>query len=841
MKLSIESAEVVKKAKTLARELNHRYVGSEHVLVSLLSASDTVKDILHIAGLETGQLYKMSLSILTDTRMTQAAAHLEDNHKVTLSPRATEVLGSAARFSKELEHSEVHPGPILLSILNDLSGMCTYLFSQLNIDAVELRENVGAILGIELDDISGRVAQARKGVPPEQPPPNAPPGQPAFPGEDTNSAGTESVLAKFTVDLTSKALHGELPTVIGREVELDRIIEILTRKSKNNPLLIGDPGIGKTAIIEGLASRVVTNNIPDSLLNKRILQLDINAMVAGTAYRGQFEERLKALIMELKASPDVILFIDELHTVVGAGASSGGSLDFSNVIKPELARGEISCIGVTTTNKYIESIEKDGALNRRFQKIYVKEPTLAETLDILKGVRGDYESHHKVKYTIKALNCIIDKCHRYIPERQFPDKSIDVMDEIGSQLRYKIFKEYFYLNPDIEIKLNALIKRKDKLLEDAEANWKELEDVLEGEQSINHELDRLVHDWVQIENKKIAVTDDMINEYFSKLTNIPVTSLEHDEYLKLKTLKKDISKHVVGQDEAVEKISQTIKRARLALHSPNKPVGVFLFLGQTGVGKTYIAKILNELLFGTRDSIIQVNMSEMMEEHSISKLIGSPPGYVGHDHIDENSFINRVKSTPYCVVLLDEIEKADPAVLQILLQVFEEGKLKDSKGREVDFSNCYIIMTSNIGSTAIQKSSTVGFGAAAQDDKIETESKIKSELTKHMAPELINRIDNVVIFNPLKKKELVNICKLEFTDLKRLLRKQINVRLTYTKEVPRAVVDECYEEGYGARPIKRYLHKTVMNGISDLYLKTPTAKHIEIGYEEDKLIYNLVK
>ena len=839
MRLSSETQDVIKKAKLLAKELNHRYVASEHILVSLLSCSESIKDILQIAGLEVSASYKMAVSILKDTRMAQITT--DKVNRVTLSPRATKVIANAAAYSKELEYDSIQPGPVFLSILNDLSGMCSYLFSQLDVDVDELRVNISGILGITFEDVSSRVSIETTGLPKNM-------RDDEYYDDDSASTQTpsgavnpmrgnneqESALEKFTEDLTLKSAQGELSQVIGRIQEIDRVIEVLTRKKKNNPLILGEPGVGKTSIVEGLCNRIVSGNVPDKLINKRILQLDINAMVAGTVYRGQFEERLKTLITELKASDEIILFVDEIHTVIGAGSTGQGSLDFSNVIKPELAKGDISCIGVTTTNKYIELIEKDGALNRRFQKIHVDEPKLTDMKIILKDVKIDYEKHHKVKYPIKTLECIINKCHRYMPERRFPDKAIDVLDEIGAGIRYEMFKEYFFLNPEVEAKLQKLMDEKQTAADDDE-----MQKLLERENEMNEELDRAVDQWVKLENKNIAVTETICNEYFAKVTGIPVTNLAEDENARLIHLEADMNKHVIGQPEAVTRISQAIKRGRLALHDTNKPVAVFLFLGQTGVGKTYIAKILNEILFGTQDSIIHVNMSEMMEAHSVSKLIGSPPGYVGFDHVNSDSFANKVRANPYSVVLLDEIEKADPAVLQVLLQVFEEGKLKDSRDREIDFTNCYIIMTSNIGSALLQKNHTVGFNRQV-DDRVETESKIKKELTKTMAPELINRIDNVIIFNGLEPEQLHQICRLELKHVKRIVRSQLKLKLTFDRDIPKQVVDECYEEGYGARPIKRYLRSTVLNKISDLYLTDTSISGIHMSVKEGEICYEAV-
>jgi ATP-dependent Clp protease ATP-binding subunit ClpC len=836
MKLSDETADVLKRAKILAKELNHRYAGSEHVLVSLLSCSDTVRDILNIAGINSGNAYKMALSVLRDTRMSKITT--DKVNRVTLSPRATKVIGHAAAYSQQLQYDKIQPGAVLLSILNDLSGMCSYLFSQLDIDVDELRANISGVLGIGFDEHNTRTIIETNGITEDttsrsQSSGSSGSGASPIPTGHT-SEDEQTALEKFTTDLTLMAAHGQLAPVIGRETQIDRMIEVLTRKKKNNPLLIGEPGVGKTSVVEGLASKIVSGSVPDNMLNKKILQLDINAMVAGTVYRGQFEERLKGLITELKDSPEVLLFIDEMHTVMGAGTTGGGSLDFSNVIKPELAKGEISCIGVTTTDKYIEMIETEGAFNRRFQKITIEEPTIEDMHVILKRVKTGYEKHHRVKFTQKTIDCIINKCYRYMPDKRFPDKAIDVIDELGAGLRYKTFREYFFLNPEVEAQLDELERAK-KLAKTEQ----QIEQIQHDEEALNQQLDESVDRWMKLEKKNINVTEQQCNEYFSKVTGVPVENLAEDETHRLIHMEQELNKQIIGQSEAVGKIAQAIKRGRLALHDPNKPVAVFLFLGQTGVGKTYIAKVLNELLFGTSDSIIHINMSEMMEAHSVSKLIGSPPGYVGHDRVDSESFANKVRANPYSVVLFDEIEKADPAVLQVLLQVFEEGKLRDSRDREIDFTNCYIIMTSNIGSALLQKSHTVGFGRI-HDDKVETEHKIKKELTKTMAPELINRIDNIVIFNNLERDQLQSICELEVKHVKRMLRQQLGVKLTYDKTIHAQIIEDCYEEGYGARPIKRYLRGPVINELSDLYLQNTETRHIHISVQHGRLHYESV-
>ena len=835
MELSKECKTIVVKAKALATSLNHRYAGSEHILVSILSCSDTAKDILSNAGLEPGSFYELSISVLKDTKRSMKNEPMDD--AVTLSPKAKQVITQAARFAQEIGEDEITAGSLLLSILNDLSGMCNYLFSQLDVDADELRREVAVLLGVQLDDVNRRVIFKKNDVS-SKPPRNSTDSHglnSQHVEQDLSANDKQSALEQFTVDLTDKAIHEELGQVVGRVQEIDRLIEVLTRKGKNNPMLIGEPGVGKTAIVEGLAMRIVMGAVPDSLVTVRILQLDINAMVAGTVYRGQFEERLKNLIMELKATTDVILFVDEMHQLIGAGATGNSSMDFSNVIKPELARGDISIIGVTTTNKYLEHIKKDGAFNRRFQKIYVDEPNKQEMLSILKGTKRKYEDHHRVQFSIKCLANIIDKCHRYLPDRRFPDKAMDVIDEIGSRLRYKIFKEYFFLTPEVEQQFNKLARDKKRAQRNDDIEAIEAIEALEND--LNTKLDESMEDWTRVDQKYMKIQDDTVDEYFSNVTKIPVSNITRDEHAILKKLEGSLKRHVIGQDPAVKEISNTIKRARLALHSPTRPVGVFLFLGQTGVGKTHIARIINEQLFGTTDSLIQMNMSELMEEHSVSKIIGSPPGYVGHDAVNSNTMLNKVRERPYSVVLLDEIEKAHPAVLQVLLQMFEEGNITDSQGNDVNFKNCYIIMTSNIGAEKLKKNTTVGFGRGIGDDRVETENKVKGELSKHMAPELINRIDSIVVFDSLDKKCLGKICKLEFRQLKQTLRQQIHVQLEYDAKAVEFIVDDSYEEGYGARPLRRYLNKTIMNAISDEYLKHPDMSRIHITSDGDKLIY----
>lgn len=826
MNLNQESKEVIAKAKQLAKALNHQFTGSEHLLISLLSTSESVRNVLMEMDLDSDNLHTLSLNILKDTRMAPGAGSDSDEPPM-LSPRANRVISMAANFAHEINIDEISCVCLFLGILDELSGMCTYLFEQMNINTESLRVMIGDMIGVESEPSKKFLMKRDAPVAKPLPPPII------YSSNSTQDTDEEpTALEKFTVNLTYKALHGDLPTVVGRDAEVDRIIEVLTRKTKNNPLLVGEPGVGKTAIVEGLAQRVVTNDVPDVLLHKKIMQLDVNAMVAGTIYRGQFEERLKSLIEELKASPDCILFIDEIHSIMGAGAA-GNSTDMSNIIKPELARGEISCIGVTTINKYIETIQPEGAFNRRFQKITIEEPSIDDTRKILNGVKGSYQTHHRVKYTKDAIDQILAMCHRYQPDKRFPDKAIDVLDELGARERYKLFKEFFFINPEIERAMQDVVSRKESALQNKDNAMLRLAE--QEEQEINQELNLAITAWIRMEDKLVRISKNTVEEYFSHVTGIPVTSLEQDETSKLINLESRMKRVVIGQNDAVETLARTVRRARLSLNADNRPIGIFLFLGPTGVGKTYATRVLNEQLFGTRDSIIQVNMSEMMEEHSISKIIGSPPGYVGHDNDNSDSFTNKVRENPYSVVLFDEVEKAHPSILQIFLQIFEEGYCKDSKGRKVDFTNTYIIMTSNIGSHAMQNNTTVGFARSTMNIKEETHDKINKELSKYMAPELINRIDDVVIFNSLDTTVLNKVAMLELKDIKRRLKHKLGVSLHVDQSIANWVVEQSYEEKYGARPIKRYIHKTLLNDVADVYLQHTSCKSIKITIESDQL------
>jgi ATP-dependent Clp protease ATP-binding subunit ClpC len=623
--------------------------------------------------------------------------------------------------------------------------------------------------------------------------------------------GDTPVLNNFAKDLVKLAEEGKLDPVVGRDREITRIAQILSRRKKNNPIIIGEPGCGKTAIVEGLALKILNGECPRNLMDKRIMSLDMTSIVAGTKYRGQFEERMKVIIEELQAAPNIILFIDEIHQIVGAGNSSG-SLDASNIFKPALARGEIQCIGATTLDEYRKNFEKDGALERRFQKVIVDPSTKEETLQILINVKEKYENYHKVSYTNEVLKLCVDLAERYITDREFPDKAFDIIDEVGARSQVEIKM------PQIieDLKLQAQKIKQEKIEVVKTQNYELAADLRDKETKI---LDRLEDEKKKFEfnllNKKKEVSPELVYEVVSNMTKIPVSKMNSDETNKLSSLNDNLSSKVIGQKEAVSKIAKAIRRNRLGIKDPSKPIGSFIFLGSTGVGKTYLAKQLAKEIFGSEDNLIRVDMSEFQEKHTISRLIGSPPGYIGHD--EGGQLTEQVKNKPYSVILFDEIEKANKDVFSTLLQVLDDGHLTDGLGRKINFKNCVIIMTSNIGVRKFQDFGTgVGFKTST-NTYIEEEQKrdiLKKELQKFFAPEFLNRIDEVIVFNTLKEEEVKQIVKLEIDKLINRLQ-GLNYNITCDEKVLELISKVGFDETYGARPIKRAIQDKIEDFISE--------------------------
>jgi len=654
-------------------------------------------------------------------------------------------------------------------------------------------------------------------------------------GFSNKGKGDTPVLNNFAKDLVKLAEEGKLDPVVGRDREITRIAQILSRRKKNNPIIIGEPGCGKTAIVEGLALKILNGECPRNLMDKRIMSLDMTSIVAGTKYRGQFEERMKVIIEELQAAPNIILFIDEIHQIVGAGNSSG-SLDASNIFKPALARGEIQCIGATTLDEYRKNFEKDGALERRFQKVIVDPSSKDETLQILINVKEKYENYHKVTYTDEVLKLCVDLAERYITDREFPDKAFDIIDEVGARSQVEVKM------PEIieQLKNQALEIKQQKIEVVKSQNYELAADLRDKETKI---LDRLDDEKKKFEfdlqHKKKAVSTDLVYEVVSNMTKIPVSKMSSDETNKLSSLDENLSSKVIGQSEAVSKITKAIRRNRLGIKDPSKPIGSFIFLGSTGVGKTYLAKQLAKEIFGSEDNLIRVDMSEFQEKHTISRLIGSPPGYVGYD--EGGQLTEQVKNKPYSVILFDEIEKANKDVFSTLLQVLDDGHLTDGLGRKINFKNCVIIMTSNIGVRKFQDFGTgVGFKTST-NTYIEEEQKreiLKKELQKFFAPEFLNRIDEVIVFNTLKEDEVKQIVKLEVDKL--ILRlKGLNYNISCDDKVLELISKVGFDETYGARPIKRAIQDKIEDYISEEVLNGNVNEGEEyvLTIDEEKVIF----
>lgn len=652
-----------------------------------------------------------------------------------------------------------------------------------------------------------------------------------------NNKGSKTpVLDAFSRDITALALEGKLDPVIGREEEIDRVIQILGRRKKNNPVLVGEPGVGKTAIAEGIAKKIVERQVSRALFDKRIVALDISSIIAGTKYRGQFEERMKALIEELQENQDVIVFIDELHTIVGAG-NSAGALDVSNMLKPALAKGEVQCIGATTIGEYKKSIEKDGALERRFQKIMVEQPSLDETKEILGNIKDSYEFHHNVTYSDEAIDSCVSLANRYISNRFFPDKAIDIMDEVGSRIHLdniSVPNEIIAL----EERIKEIGEQKNKAIK--EQKYEEAANCRDEEKSIEEELELEKEKWLeQNKENKPKVEDSHVEKVLSKMLQIPVSRISEDEGARLAVMDIELKKRVVGQDEAAERVSEAIQRSRSGLNDPKKPIGSFLFMGSTGVGKTELCKTLAEYMFGSEDALIKIDMSEYMEPHSVSKMIGSPPGYVGYE--EGGQLAEKVKNNPYSVVLFDEIEKAHPLVSSVLLQVLDEGHITDGLGRKIDFKNTIIIMTSNVGSRELYDMKPVGFDTGVDKD-MNTSSIISKALKRVFRPEFINRIDEQIIFNRLNEKDVKKIADIHLKKLfKRIEEQEYFVEVT--DSLKNKLVEEGYSEEFGARPLLRAITKYVQNPISKKLLLKEFSKGdtIVIDYNKESKEINVSK
>src|SRR6478752_6263137 len=781
--------QVLALARKEADRFNHNYVGTEHLLLGLIKLGQ---------GVAVNVLQKMGLDLETVRMEVEKQVGSGPETKmvgnIPYTPRVKKVLALAGKEAKALNHSYVGTEHILLGLLREGEGVAARVLKSLEVDIERTRNEILK----ELD-------------------PNfTPPEAEGEPGEPT--AGKKDVktpaLRAFGRDLTELAKKGELDPVIGRRNEIERVIQVLCRRTKNNPVLLGEAGVGKTAIAKGRVQEISNGNVPELLRDKKVVTLDLALMVAGTKYRGQFEERIKAVMDEIRRSKNVILFIDELHTIVGAG-SAEGAMDASNIIKPALSRGELQCVGATTLNEYRKYIEKDAALERRFQTVKVDAPTVEEAIQILKGLRPKYEAHHKAKLTDEALESAVKLSERYITGRFLPDKAIDVMDEAGARARINAMtrppdvKEIEKEIEDIRVEKEAAIKAQD--FEKAAA-------LRDKEKQAKEKLERILGEWrEQREEKEVLVTADDMMHIISKVTGVPLQKMEQKETAKLLAMEADIKERVIGQDEAVAAISKALRRSRADLKDPRRPIGSFVFLGPTGVGKTFLARTLAEFMFGDSDALIQIDMSEYMEKFTASRLIGSPPGYVGYEEGGQLS--EAVRRRPYSVVLFDEIEKAHPDVMHLLLQILEEGKITDSLGRKIDFRNTIIIMTSNVGAELIKRQTALGFGAIAGHGSYEAmRDKILDESKRVFKPEFLNRLDDIIVFHRLERNDLVKIVDLEVAKvIERVSAKDIRVQLDTT--AVEFLIDRGYDPTYGARPMRRAVEKYLEDPLAEGFLR----------------------
>jgi len=782
--------QVLALARKEADRFNHNYVGTEHLLLGLIKLGQ---------GVAVNVLQKMDLNLETVRMEVEKQVGSGGDQKmvgnIPYTPRVKKVLGLAGKEAKALNHSYVGTEHILLGLLREGEGVAARVLRTLDVDIERTRNEILK----ELD-------------------PNYTPDDVDDSDIEDSNPKKESktpALRAFGRDLTDLAQEGELDPVIGRGPEIERVIQILCRRTKNNPVLIGEAGVGKTAIAEGLAQEIVSGNVPEILRGKKVITLDLALMVAGTKYRGQFEERIKAVMDEIRRTRNVILFIDELHTIVGAG-SAEGAMDASNIIKPALSRGELQCIGATTLTEYRKYIEKDAALARRFQSVKVEEPNVEDAIKILMGLRGKYEAHHKADYTDRAIEAAVKLSARYLTDRFLPDKAIDVMDEAGAKARIGAMTRPPEFKT-IEAEIERIVTSKEAAIQ--EQDFEKAAALRDQEKSKKLELERQIELWKgNSEERRVTVDEDEMMSVVARWTGVPLQRMEQAEAAKLLTMEEELRKRVIGQDEAVSAISKALIRSRADLKDPRRPIGSFIFLGPTGVGKTFLAKNLAQFMFGDQDALIQIDMSEYMEKFSSSRLIGSPPGYVGYEEGGQLS--EAVRRKPYSVVLFDEIEKAHPDVMNLLLQILEEGQITDSFGRRIDFRNTIIILTSNVGANLVDKQKSVGFGAVGQDvmEYQGMRDRILEETKRTFKPEFINRLDQVVVFRALGKEELLQIVNLEVEKVtRRLEEKSISIKLD------RAALDFLIEEGtdptYGARPMRRAVERFMEDPLAEKLLR----------------------
>jgi len=798
----------VNNAQEEVKRFKHQVLGTEHILLGLMIEEESI----------AGKLLRNKFDLDSVREIVKNTSGVGESMPefITISPRSKNIIEIARQYSVRLKVPYIGTEHILLGLIDEGEGIAAQIIKS----------------KVSLQDLKNEVVQAIKEGQESDEAPNL-----ASSNQGNKAIGTKTI-DKYGIDLNKQAKEGKLDPVIGRENVIERVIQILSRRTKNNPCLIGEPGVGKTAIAEGLAQEIVKGDVPEMLKNKRVVTLDLSGMVAGAKYRGEFEERLKNAIDEIIASGDIILFIDEMHTIIGAGASEG-AIDASNILKPTLARGELQVLGATTIDEYKKHIEKDAALERRFQPITVEEPSVEDTIQILKGLRDKYEAHHKVVITDDAIESAAKLSHRYISDRFLPDKAIDLIDEAASRVRLKASTAPKVLK-EIENKIKEL--KNEKRVAINNQNFERAASFRDEEKKLIDELEKQKEEWSSKTNSKDAKIEyEEIADIIAQWTGIPIKKLQGDESDKLLNMEDILHNRVVGQEKAVEAIAKAIRRSRVGLKDPKKPIGSFIFLGPTGVGKTELSKALAESMFGDENSMIRIDMSEYMEKHSVSKLVGSPPGYVGFD--DGGQLTERVRRKPYSVVLFDEIEKAHPDVFNILLQILDDGRLTDSKGRTVDFKNTVIIMTSNVGANTIKKQKSLGFMSSSTNEETSEYEKMKEnvmgQLKETFRPEFLNRIDEIIVFHSLTKENIKHIVSLMINNLSNRL-EQLNVKIEIDDKAKDLLADAGFDPLYGARPLQREIRRRIEDRLSEELLKGTVKKSdvIKISADDKELVFS---
>jgi ATP-dependent Clp protease ATP-binding subunit ClpC len=798
---------VMQLANQEAQRFNHEYIGTEHVLLGLIKeGSGVAANVLKNLDVD---LRKIRLEV---EKLVQSGPDMVTMGKLPQTPRAKKVIEYSMEEARNLGHNYVGTEHILLGLLREQEGVAAQVLMNLGLKLEEVREEVLNLLGHGIEGSEGGERNPAGGAAGASGAANPEGGTPS--GGKGSKASKTPALDSFGRDLTELARQGKLDPVIGREKEIERAVQILCRRTKNNPVLLGEAGVGKTAIVEGLAQRVVDGEVPEIMTEKRIVVLDLAMMVAGTKYRGQFEERIKAVMNEVRRAKNTILFIDELHTLVGAGGAEG-AIDASNVLKPALARGEIQCIGATTLDEYRKYIEKDSALERRFQIIMVEPSSKSETIEILKGLRDRYESHHRVQITDDALEAAVDLSSRYITSRCLPDKAIDVIDEAGARVRLKAMTK----PPDLK-EIDEQVERLNKEKEEAVANqdFEKAAALRDQADKLKKKKQNVLRDWRNTSRESDGIVDkEVIAEVVSKMTGVPLTRMTTEDSIRLMEMEKELHKKVISQDEAVKAISKAVRRSRSGLKDPKRPTGSFIFAGPTGVGKTHMAKALAEFLFGDADALIQIDMSEYMEKHNVSRLIGAPPGYVGFE--EGGQLTEKIRRRPYAVVLLDEIEKAHPDVFNMLLQVMEEGRLTDSFGRHVDFRNVVLIMTTNAGAEAIKNESQFGFQKQDDDASYDNmKARVMERIEKFFRPEFINRCDDIIVFRHLTVEDLKQVIDLELSKVRERLQER-GIKLVLSDEAKKFIIKKGSNTDFGARPLRRAIENYIEDPLSEELLK----------------------